>query len=317
MARKARENPFGVIRALLEAGSWTEVLAAASGDGAGDPPPVIALRHVARARALAALERWSDAEAAFLALLALPPDYRVLENDPAELAILLRHYPETSRTRLAGAWVAWVAGHAESGRTVRVSELLRDVPLATWTAGLLFRALEEVIPLQPRTAIEPMLAEGRRRDPVDPRLVRCEEELARREAMEARRLEAHRRAARREPARLASIEAALAVRIPPPLLRAWERALEGEPRPANAPAWTFLPLAGRTVEEFLALVAGVRDQTGPVLPFAQDPSGRFLALYLAQPRPDGDFAVLAIADDARVVALSTAELLAPGPELRS
>ncbi len=231
--------------------------------------------------------------------------------DPPNLGALRDRLPRAARKANAKAWIDWLLAHREM---IAADHLVSDVPVEEWPPELVARGLAWYTAVRRESgAFREMLANLRERAPDHPAIAASEAMLVdlskegeRQAAAAAARREQHRQGVMDVPARVDTLEMGFGVALPRELARAWRA---GDAR--------LRPLGSRTLRQLLdegetARARHLADDRAPAFLAIGEREGALLGLYLAMPRPDGDFAVLALeaGKEPLVVASSTREFLA-------
>lgn len=216
--------------------------------------------------------------------------------DPPSMAAIWKGLPANSRKGMQGPWLDWLMRHREVGTVSAPDILVPDIAFADWPDELLVLGLGwRIARKEDNAVLRALLDELRRRSPGDPRVAAAEAviehakgEAGRRKAKEAEVRATRAREQMAAPPNPGNVELAFKIKLPRELTRAFQR-LEVQPFPG--PLLRDLVARAETLRaQFLA-----EDAAPAFLPLLEE-GGAMLGLYLTFPRPDGDFAVLALRD---------------------
>lgn len=265
-----------------------------------------------RLRSRLALKTLDPAAVDFRLLLELTDGRQTRAAEPPAVEALLGGFPAEMRATLLPEFAAWLARHPDVPEVWSPGFLLYSLAFDRWPLELLLATLaDEVRRKHAGDSLPGMIAAAKGRAAGDPRIAAAER------FVQESRLEAVRRrdVARKErlgtPATVPTLEQELGINLPKELRAAWGRR---DPR--------LIVLAERFLKDLLAESEAISkecfgDDLGRTafafLPIARE-GRRVMGLYLAQPRPDGDYAVVQIErgkTDVTLLSESSALWLAP------
>lgn len=228
--------------------------------------------------------------------------------DPPSMAAIYNALPRKNRKAMQAEWLAWLTRHREIGTICGPDVVVPDIPFAEWPDELLFTGLAyRIARKENNVVLRGLLEEARRRAPHhanvaagDALIEHAKGDVARRQQQEAEVRAARAREQMDAAPHVESVELAFKIKLP--------RELRGILLNRGGALHFTDPLLKELVARAETLRAKhLADDAPPAfLPLVEE-GGATVGLYLTFPRPDGDFAVLALREgaDPEIVAESS------------